>query len=205
MPRLTSLPVDDRSPFQKHLDRWKDGCGNSICDAAARKCFSRGKLPCDVLFVGEAPGDGENVIGRPFVGPAGRVLDDVVRKAMPLVNDLPKFRTAFTNLVLCLPREEDGSKAHEAMPDEVATCAPRLQEFVAIARPRLVVCVGKQAWEYLEQQGCKHTIKLPKLRVRPKIVAIVHPAAILRAPQAQQGLMEQRAVVILRNALEELE
>ena len=59
----------ERTKWQLHVDRWRHGCGNALCDRAQKVCLARGSLPCDVLFTAEAPGESENVVGRPMVGP----------------------------------------------------------------------------------------------------------------------------------------
>ncbi len=68
------------SPYQLHQQKWEDGCGSSICDRAQFRCFARGDIPCDVLFCGEAPGNTEDTLGRPFCGEAGRLLDSMTKR-----------------------------------------------------------------------------------------------------------------------------
>jgi uracil-DNA glycosylase family 4 len=181
------------SLFQQHCERWKDGCGASICEGA-RKVFCRGKLPCDVLFIGEGPGESEDTIGTCFVGPAGKLLDHIISQAIP-----SSLRVAFTNIVCCIPREEDGRKATEPDDDSILACQPRLVEFVEIAKPKLIVCVGAMARDWLSP-GYAHSAPIPRSIPR---IDITHPAAILRASIAMKGLMVQRVVANLRNATEE--
>jgi DNA polymerase len=185
------------SKFQLHCERWSNGCGSELCAHARKVVLCRGNVPCDVLFIGEAPGESENVIGLPFVGPAGRLLDQVIRQSGLAGSGL---HYAMTNLVACVPRDEDGGgKIAEPPDDAVRQCGLRLVEFVALCNPMLVVCVGKLAQGWLDP-GYKHAIKLE--RAVP-MIDITHPAAILRANVAQKGLMVQRCVVALRNAIEE--
>lgn len=215
------------SLFKSHCERWRSGCGSDQCDRAKRIVLARGTIPCDVLFVGEAPGESEDVLGAPFVGPAGKLLDQIVRRGVRYPNrrlccvcrsfqwDTPngstchnghagegwdEVRVAFTNLVGCIPREEDGGKATEPDDAQVKSCSARLVEFVEIANPRLIVRVGKNADDWLTP-GYKHSVKFHR-EIRQ--VSIVHPAAILRSTVASQGLAIQRCVVTLSNAVEEL-
>lgn len=190
------------SLYQQHADRWKGGCGSANCGRGrTRVCLARGTVPCDVLFVGEAPGESENVLGKPFVGPAGKLLDHVIAKAL---GNPPPLRLAFTNLVGCIPREEDGSKSTEPDHDDVMACAPRLTEFIGLCNPRLLVCVGKLAREYVGSRSL-NGVQLPdRLLGRVRIVNIHHPAFILRMNVAQQGLEVQRCVVTLSNAVGDL-
>lgn len=201
--------------YQCHLAKWKNGCGSGLCTGATKVVLCRGSLPCDVLFIGEAPGVSEDALGRPFVGPAGKLLDRIIDRAadgietqdrgpraMELRGPIRPLRFAFTNLVGCLPRDPDGRKASEPLPEEIGECAPRLEEFVAeVAKPRFIVCVGDHANHWIiGTKGKRHLL----LGYTGRLVHVVHPAAILRANQAQQGLMRQRVEVVLRNALEEL-
>jgi DNA polymerase len=186
------------SPWKQFKARWKDGCGAPICPGATRRCLARGDVPCDVLFIGEAPGESENVCGVPFIGPAGKLLDVIVSRAF---QSAPGLKWAFTNVVACIPREADGAKAGEPEDESVLACKPRLEEFIAMCSPRLVVAVGSVAEGWLDQ-GYKHSIQLPS--PRPAQIAISHPAYILRSNVAMRGLAVQRAVVTISNALEDL-
>jgi uracil-DNA glycosylase len=117
------------TPFQEHCTKWANGCGATECSfRGTRRVFARGKLPCDVLFLGEAPGESENALGIPFIGIAGKQLDKVVSKAVP-----SSLRVAFSNMVSCIPREVSGAKAEQPSDEQIKACAPRLQEFVKIA------------------------------------------------------------------------
>jgi DNA polymerase len=185
--------------FQLHVRDWLD-C--TRCEShLTRKhvVLARGDLPCDVLFVGEAPGESEDVIGRPFCGPAGKLLDKIIGNSCYRGPDEPGLSIALTNLVGCIPRE-DGKKAGEPDHECIMTCRPRLEELIRIAQPRLIVRVGKLAKEYLDQ-GYKHSVKVPE---GITMIDIIHPSAILRANIAQRGLLVQKAVVTLSNALEAL-
>lgn len=185
--------------FALHVEQWKDCTRCHLHETRQRVVISRGKVPCDVLLTGEAPGESENVLGKPFVGPAGQLLDEVIRRATRGMETHLRF--AFTNLVCCIPRDDDGGKTAEPEDECVIACQPRLSEFVSLAQPKLIVCVGKLAWDWTDP-GYKHAVKfhvsIPRIQIR-------HPASILRANVAQKGLMIQTAVVDLRSALEELQ
>lgn len=219
-----------KSPYRLHVERWSAGCGASICPGSHRRCLARGSLPCDVLFVGEAPGESEDVLGEPFRGPAGQLLDEIVRRATghlrrcsncargnlwalspspenPLLcphgcgeEDSEPLKIAFTNVVGCIPRSEDGSKVEEPDGDDVQSCRPRLQEFVNIARPWLAIAVGKVAKSYMEP-GLKGSVRFPS---KTKFASVDHPAYILRSNVAQRPLLLHRAVVAIRTAVEGL-
>jgi DNA polymerase len=184
----------------------------------------RGTVPCDVLFVGEAPGPSENVIGQPFVGPAGNLLDKIVKRALgrvslcrvcgrslQLVNqalDCPNghglfprpVTHAFCNLVGCLPLDDGGKKFEEPDAESIGCCAPRLQDLMDLCNPRLLVCVGKLAGDWLKP-GYKNPVAPPS---GCKVVSVTHPAAILRASVAQKGFLAQRAEVTITTASQDL-
>lgn len=191
--------------YSLFLQEWSDGCGSSICEGAT-KVFARGNIPSDIAFIGEAPGESEDVMGVPFAGPAGHLLDQIIERSIGEEN---LHRTAdhvkllsfcIMNLVGCIPRTSEGSKATEPEHEDIMCCRPRLEQLLGLVRPRLVIAVGKLAENYTAS-GFKHTIKFP----RPiKVVAMVHPAAILRTNVAMQGLAMQRCIVTLKNAIEGL-
>lgn len=184
------------SPYRQHVDKWKNCLRCPLHEGRLKVVHVRGYVPCDILFVGEAPGESENVVGQPFVGPAGRLLDEIVRRSLGT-----RFRTAYTNLVGCIPREPDGT-GKLAQPDDehIKACAPRLQEVVKLCEPKLIVCVGSLSEDWL-RPGDKHSVKFH----RPvNQIHIRHPASILRANVAQRGLEIQRCIVSLANAVEGL-
>lgn len=215
MPKNTRTPInntpvyDAPSPCQLFLGRWAGGCGSSLCAGARRLVFARGVVPCRVLFVGEGPGSSENATGRPFVGPAGHLLDHIVETAIP-DDALRRQSCAYTNLVCCIPLDESGQKLTQPADADIKRCGPRLQEFVHLcdggdgdpSSPSpgtlgLVVAVGTLARDWLDPKRGR-SIKLHRTIPR---VDIPHPAHILRSNVVQQSLMVQRCVVILSNAL----
>ena len=196
--------------YSLFVERWKSCTACDLHKDRQQVVLARGRIPCDVLFIGEAPGQSEDCLGQPFVGPAGQLLDQIVERAVPLVwrkdrdgNDTecegPAITWAFTNLVCCIPLDDDGVKVSEPPDEAVQACSVRLVEFVEIANPKLIVCVGKLAKDFLDP-GYKHSIKLHR---KIPLTEILHPAAILRMNVAQQGLAVQRCVVVLRNSVED--
>lgn len=107
-------------------------------------------------------------------------------------------KLCWTNLVCCIPLEEDGSKNSDPPDEAVQACSVRLLEFLDIAHPKLIICVGTIPRDWFDVKY-KHAIKIPQ---DIPVVSITHPAAILRANIAQKGLMFQRNVVALKNAVE---
>lgn len=163
-------------------------------------------MPCDVLIIAEAPGQSEDLIGQPLVGPAGQLLDTIVKEAMPLFYDDgpdspptgPKFRVAFTNVVACFPAEAKMTADHSPPLEAIKACSARVREFYELARPRLVVCVGSLASKYVH-------LGVDAASDRVKIVHIVHPAHILgHLPHAAKRLAVDKCITTLQTAFEEL-
>lgn len=188
------------TPWQAHVDGWKDCTRCGLHRTRSSVVLARGSVPCDVVFVGEAPGRSEDALGKPFIGPAGAMLDGIVAEAFVGT----ALRVAFTNLVACIPIDPDDVDAPggvgEPPDDAIAACAPRLVEFVRLARPRLIVRVGRHAQHWLSS-GHRGAVKLGW---DGPFVDLLHPAAILRMPHAQQDHQRRRAVVVLRSAVEKL-
>lgn len=228
MPKLTTDGNTNPAPsrFAVFSQKWAAGCGSDDCGKAFKRVLCRGQIPCDVLLCGEGPGRGEDTLGIPFCGPAGQLIQSIVDEAAGQVRlcsvcrraqvwngkqmTCPNrhtgaapdpVRIAWTNVVACIPRDFDGQKAGEPSEEQKEACQPRLEEFIALARPRLIVCVGTVARDWLAQ-GFKMSVKLPE--PRPRLVSVDHPAYILRMNQAQVGLAVQRCTVIIRNAIEDL-
>src|SRR5262245_33856687 len=160
MPRIgKSLPVVSLgdpsrqviSEFAAHVMEW-DGCTRCDLHRTRKKIvFARGEVPCRVLFIGEAPGESENVIGQPFVGPAGQLLDRIIERALPEGTSY-----ALTNLVCCIPRDDEGKKPNEPGVEHVDACSPRLTDFVRICDPELIVAVGSTARNWLDPKCRPH-------------------------------------------------
>lgn len=189
--------------FQLHKQEWENCQRCELCHTRQRVVLFRGVIPCDVLFIGEAPGRSEDSLGRPFIGPAGKLLDQIIERSFPHSEeaDLPQgyaLSYGITNLVGCIPLE-GGKKTLEPSVEQIQSCAPRLQEIVEIAKPKLLVAVGNLARDWIDQKYAGG-VRLPPI---PQI-AITHPSAILRANIAQRGLLVQRAIVAIRDGVEEI-
>jgi len=179
-----------RTPYESHVLHWQACKLCPLCDTRKHVVLVRGRLPCDTLFVGEAPGESEDVLGSPFRGPAGHLLDLIIERALEGSEARP--RIALTNLVACIPRD-GADKAAEPPPKAIRACADRLNELVQIADPKIIIGVGKLAENWLPKL-------LSPTYVDCHTVNIVHPAAILRAPVVSRGLLAQRCEVVLASA-----
>lgn len=187
------------TPFALHVERWKDCTACHLAPHRDKIVISRGRVPCDILFIGEAPGASEDSIGAPFKGPAGHLLDEIIADGLAAK---PHLTYALTNLVCCIPRIEDGvTKAGEPDAASILACAPRLDEFIAACHPRLIVTVGKLPAKWFKPEN-KHSKNYPEAS-GCELVEIHHPAGILRANVSQQGLMKQKCILALEAAVED--
>lgn len=191
------MPKIEIKTWKDYKARWGKGCGSVDCKRASHVVLARGKIPCDVLFIGEAPGVSEDTLGVPFVGQAGKLLDQIIARAIEDIEPAP--RIALTNLVGCIPLDEESRKTMEPDADTIAQCSQRLQDFVNLSSPRMIVLVGRLAEDWLDPRY-KTEVKFPDVPV----IKIIHPAAILRMNVATQGLSVQRCIVDLNSAMMDL-
>lgn len=187
------------SPYQAHIEKWKNCTRCLLHEGRNKVVFARGDIPCDVLFVGEAPGTNENATGLPFDGPAGIKLDEMIRIAVENITWEP--RIGYYNLVSCFPRQEKEAGTNEPPKEAIQACASKLREFIVIAAPALIVNVGKLSEKWVPD-GMSGLIV--KGKNEPKWCSITHPAAILRAPAAQQSLMVKQSIIRLAEAFKSL-
>ena len=143
--------------------------------------FGAGPAKASVVFVGEQPGDEEDRAGKPFVGPAGRVLDRALEAA-----GIDRSAVYVTNAVKHFSWEPRGKRRIHKKPrmSEITACHPWIETELALLKPRAVVCLGATAtvallgagWKVMRDRG-----KLLESPLAPIVMTTVHPASILRA------------------------
>ena len=180
------------TPWTDFVEKWKDCTRCPLAQQRDNIVLARGQIPCDVLFVGEAPGASEDVLGLPFQGPAGKLLDQIIERALPIGTTY-----AMTNLVACFPREAKERGDNEPEVSEIKACRPRLEEFIRLAQPKLIMRVG-----VLAQDHCQHDVwgKIQGAQVED----IVHPAAILRMPLVQKRMATDKVIVVIRTTIDKV-
>lgn len=181
--------------YKRHKRRWIKCTRCKLHENRNKIVLARGVIPADILLIGEAPGVSEDVLGRPFVGPAGKLLEFLLKDSGAL-----EYRILITNLVGCIPLGEEGKKLAQPEQRCIKACSKRLVEITRLANPRLVVYAGKLA----SKHGPPTVLK--SLNYIPKMLNIIHPAAILRINDrsGQKGLVIQRTVVSIRDAIQDL-
>jgi probable DNA metabolism protein len=172
---------------------------------ATQAVFGEGPDHADVMFVGEQPGDQEDLAGRPFVGPAGQVLDAAVQKV-----GIDRSRVYVTNAVKHFKFEPRGKRRIHQRPDggEVQACKFWLNLEIGFVRPRVIVALGATAAQSLLGK----TVTIGKLRGTPMIMddgtmlfVTNHPSYLLRIPDAEGKAREQAKfeadLVLVRDAI----
>lgn len=146
-----------------------------ICPRATGPVFGEGDPHARILLVGEQPGDEEDRAGRPFVGPAGQVLDSAIRDA-----GLHRPELYLTNAVKAFRFEERGKRRIHQTPrsSEIAACRPWLLAEIEAVRPSAIVCLGASAAQSV--LGRKVTIAAERGRPLGKVAVTYHPSAVLR-------------------------
>src|SRR2546428_1480877 len=173
-------------PETKSIGAWRDAAAHcKACDLwkkATQTVFGEGKRTAKVICVGEQPGDREDIAGRPFVGPAGRVLDEALAAA-----GIDRDTVFVTNAVKHFKWRAAGKRRLHEKPNrsEIAACRLWLDAEISILKPQVVVALGATAAQALIAPNFKVTQQRGKLipsTLAPHVMATVHPSSILRAP-----------------------
>jgi len=167
--------------------------GCQLWTRGTQTVFGEGPRRARVMLVGEQPGNDEDLAGKPFVGPAGRVLDRALEAA-----GIARGDVYVTNVVKHFKWEPKGKRRIHAKPNqmEIAACLPWLEAELDLVKPTVLVCLGATAAQAL--LGGKFRVTKQRgewiaSRWAPRVMATVHPSAILRAPDdaARHAEMER--------------
>jgi len=167
-------------------DLWKN---------ATQTVFGEGRRNAKVMFVGEQPGDKEDLAGKPFVGPAGQLLDEALAAA-----GIDRATVYVTNAVKHFKWRPAGKRRLHEKPNrsEIAACKLWLEAEIRLLRPQVVVCLGATAAQALISPTFRVTKERGKLipsALAPHLIATVHPSSILRAPDDEARTEEMRLFV----------
>lgn len=156
-------------------------CG--LCETRHHVVFGVGNPQADILFVGEGPGENEDLQGEPFVGRGGQLLDKLLAAV-----DLDRNHDIYiTNIVKCRP-----PKNRDPRPEEQDACMNWLRSQVTLMRPKIIVCLGRIAAMKLIKPDMKITKEHGQFFKKGNLLmmATLHPAALLRNPSAKPGAFE---------------
>jgi uracil-DNA glycosylase family protein len=162
---------------------------------ATQTVFGEGTRTAEVMLVGEQPGDREDLAGKPFVGPAGKLLDRALEEA-----GIDRTKVYVTNVVKHFRFTRRGKRRIHKKPaaDEIAACRPWLEAEIDVVRPRVIVCLGATAAQALlgrQFRVTKQRGQFVESDLAPLVTATIHPSAILRADDDATRHQEMRAFV----------
>ncbi len=192
-------PVEEQIPprptIRKLRDAAKECRACHLYRDATQTVFGEGAAHVELVLVGEQPGDAEDRQGHPFVGPAGRLLDDALAEA-----GIDREDVYITNVVKHFKFMRRGKRRIHKKPnsEEIRACRPWLDAEVAVLRPSGLVCLGATAAQAL--LGSKTTVganrgKFLESDLADWITVTVHPSSILRAPDDDTRRRERAAFV----------
>ena len=190
MPRVPERTAAPFLPARRTLPAMRaavQGCrGCDLYKCATQAVFGEGAAHARIMLIGEQPGDAEDVAGRPFVGPAGKLLDEALAAA-----DIPREATFVTNAVKHFKYTQRGKKRIHDKPTryEQQACRPWLDAELDLVSPDIVVLLGATAAQALlgskfkvsEMRG--QILTAPFARI---VIATVHPSSVLRAPDQEK-------------------
>jgi uracil-DNA glycosylase len=157
-----------------------------LWEGGTQTVFGEGEPGSKLMLVGEQPGDTEDRKGRPFVGPAGRLLDQALVEA-----GIDRREVYVTNTVKHFKWKPHGARRVGEKPAarEIGACRPWLEAEIAVVRPEVIVCLGATAAQTLIDRSFRVTASHGELLPSPLarfVMATVHPSALLRAPDEEQ-------------------
>ena len=183
-------------PSLKKLREAAAGCkACPLWETGTQTVFGEGSAQAEVVFVGEQPGDREDIEGRPFVGPAGKLLDEALLEAQ-----IDRSRVYVTNVVKHFKWEPRGKRRLHAKPNaaEIAACRPWLETEISLVKPQVLICLGATAAQALVGRSFKVSKQrgaIIESTLAPIVTATVHPSSILRAPDDEARREEMRRFV----------
>jgi uracil-DNA glycosylase len=176
-------------PSLKKLREAAAGCkACPLWKTGTQTVFGEGSPKAEVMFVGEQPGDQEDKAGKPFVGPAGKLLDKAMEEA-----GIDRSLAYVTNVVKHFKWKAQAKRRIHQKPSwsEIAACSPWLEAELSVVKPRVLVCLGATAAQALlgrQFRVTQHRGEPIESDLAPVVIATVHPSSILRADERDAEL-----------------
>lgn len=166
----------------------------TLCRGRTNVVFGVGKCDADIMFIGEGPGEQEDLKGEPFVGPAGKLLDDMLR-----IIDLDRSNVYIANIVKCRP---PGNR--DPLEEEQDACIGYLRNQVALIRPKIIVCLGRIAAKRIIDPDYRITREHGNWITKNGIwmTSLYHPSALLRDPSKRPETFED--LLSIRDKIKEV-
>jgi uracil-DNA glycosylase family protein len=190
--RETAAQFIPPNPTLSKLAAAASGCtACPLWKTGTQTVFGEGKPTAKVIFVGEQPGNDEDIAGEPFVGPAGKFLDKCLEEA-----GINRDEVYVTNAVKHFKWEPKGKRRIHKKPNarEIAACRPWLDAEIDLLKPRVLVCLGATAAQALlgkEFRVSQQRGQWVKSDLAEKVMATVHPSSILRTPDDETRRLER--------------
>jgi len=193
---------DSRAPVPEERDLDVERAAAAGCQACdlwktgTQTVFGEGSADAEVMLVGEQPGDQEDKQGRPFVGPAGHLLDEALEAA-----GIDRTKVYVTNVVKHFKWTAQGKRRIHKKPnaEEVSACKPWLGAELETVRPRILVCLGATAAQALLGRSFRVTKERGRViednPLAPMVMATVHPSSILRAADDETRRVEMKRFI----------
>lgn len=190
-------PLIPERPTLEKLRAAAAGCtACPLWKCGTQTVFGEGSKHAKVIFIGEQPGNDEDLAGKPFVGPAGKLLDRAMEEA-----DINRDDVYVTNVVKHFKWEPKGKRRIHKKPNgrEIAACRPWLDAEIDLLQPEVVVCLGASAAQTLLGKGFRVSVQRGEFVDSPlakHVTATVHPSSILRAPDDETRREEMKRFVV---------
>ena len=182
----SAAPFIPENPTLRKLKIAAAGCaGCPLYKTATQTVFGEGRPEAKVMFVGEQPGNDEDLQGKPFVGPAGKLLDRCLVEA-----GIDRDEVYVTNAVKHFKWKPRGKRRLHKKPSarEIAACRPWLETEIEVIKPEVIVALGATGSQTLlgkDFRVTQHRGQLIPSPLAPHVMATVHPSSILRAPDEE--------------------
>lgn len=200
MPRKSSQgSAEDYFPNKLTLPSLREAAADCkachLWKLGTQTVFGEGRRRAKVMFVGEQPGNEEDLQGKPFVGPAGKLFNSALQEA-----GIDRSQTYVTNVVKHFKWEPRGKRRIHKKPnaEEIGACRPWLQAEIALIKPDVIVALGATAAQTLlgpKFRVTKQRGEFLESDLAPYVMATVHPSSILRAPDDETRRLELRRFI----------
>lgn len=184
--------VKVKSNWKNHKKEWLKCERCDLYKNRTKAVLGRGKIPADVLIVGESPSESDDVLGKAFIGPSGKLLDDLIEDACHNL-EIIKPRIFMTNLVAC---RVSFAKQKKLNVEQIKECSDRLNQICSLVKPKAIVMLGKMSQKLCPKYidwDFEHSIDL------------MHPGSILVMDRSQSPLAIQRSTILLRDLFEKIQ
>jgi uracil-DNA glycosylase len=188
-------PVPETSSLRMLAKAARSCTACHLYKRATQTVFGEGPNGATFMLLGEQPGDQEDLSGKPFVGPAGKLLDRALEEA-----GIDRGEVYVTNTVKHFKWEPRGKRRIHQKPNsrEIAACRPWLEAELRLVRPKLLICLGATAAQSILGPSFRVTRERGKVlnsELAPRVLATVHPSSLLRQPDEESREREYRQFV----------